>query len=95
MTAADNEDSVPGQLDAIRRRLDNGEARFMKIEEGQAQLKTAMAENTEITKDIRDAVTAGRVATKVVKWVGGLAIAGSAIWASFYQLTHGGKLPHQ
>lgn len=95
MNAAEQEDSIPGQLDAIRMRLDNGEARFVKLEAGQADLKKAMAENTEITKDIRDAVTAGRVATKVVKWVGGLAIASSAIWASIYQLTHGGKLPHQ
>jgi hypothetical protein len=81
-------DTVPGQLDAIRRRLDNGDARMTKIE-------AALAENTEITRDIRDAVTAGKVVTKVIKWVGALAVAASAIYAGFYQLTHGGRLPHQ
>jgi hypothetical protein len=81
-------DTVPGQLDAIRRRLDDGERRFDAIER-------AVSENTEITRDIRDAVTAGRVFAKVIKWVGAIAVACSAIYAGLYQLTHSGRLPHQ
>lgn len=81
-------DTVPAQLDAIRGRLDSGDKRFESIER-------ALAENTEITKDIRDAIVAGRVATKAVKWLGALAIAGSAIYAAAYQILHNGKLPHQ
>jgi hypothetical protein len=78
--------TVPGQLDAINLRLEAGERRMRKIE-------LAVAENTEITRDIRDAVIAGRVATKVVKGIGALAVAGSAIWAVVYQLLHNGQLP--
>lgn len=88
LTPAPPANTVPGQLEAIRRRLDAGDHRMTAIER-------ALAENTDITRDIRDAVTAGRVFTKVIKWVGVLAVAGSAIYAAVYQLTHSGRLPHQ
>lgn len=58
-------------------------------------LERAVAENTEITKDIRDAVVAGKFVAKLIKWTGALALAGSAIYAAVYQLLHDGKLPHQ
>lgn len=79
--AGAEECTLPGHLDALHVRVERIEA--------------AVAENTEITKSIRDAQIAGRVVTKAVKVVGALAIAGSAIYAAAYQLLHGGKLPHQ
>ena len=45
-------------------------------------VKTDMAENTEMTRVMADAKTAGRVFTKVVGWAGTIALAvGSIIWA--------------
>lgn len=87
MTPAD-EETIPGQLDAIRERLDKGDRRM-------GELERAMKDNTDITREIRDAVTAGRVATRVIKWLGALALALSGIYALYYQATHGGRLPHQ
>lgn len=83
---AEAEDSVPGQLDGIRSRLDLGDQRM-------GQIELALKDNTEITRDIRDAVTATRVATKVIRWLGALALACSALYAAIYQATHDGKLP--
>ena len=45
-------------------------------------VKTDMAENTEMTRVMADAKTAGRVLTKVTAWAGTIALAvGSIIWA--------------
>lgn len=77
-----DEDTIPGQLAEIRSRLDKGDARFEKLEK-------SLAENTEITKDIRDVVVTGRVMTKITKWVGAVALAISAVWALWHQATNG------
>ena len=73
------EDSIPGKLDALTLRVE--------------KIERAVEENTELTRDIRDAVVAGRIATKVIKWLGAVAAAGSALWVAFWQLTHQGKAP--
>lgn len=73
------EDSLPGKLDALTARVEH--------------IEKAVAENTELTRDIRDAVVAGRIATKVIKWLGAVAAACSALWVAFYQATHSGKAP--
>lgn len=65
------------------------------LKTGQEQFARDMKANTEMTSDIRDVVTAGRVGSKVVKWLGAMAIAGASIYSAFYAVTHGGKLPHQ
>ena len=78
----------------IERRHDLAK-RVADIDVRLANVEEAVRENTEITKDIRDAVVAGRVAAKLIKWLGAIAAAGSAIWIAWYQLTHGGKMPHQ
>jgi hypothetical protein len=83
-----DEETIPGALDAIRKEQHRTEVRLTALEQ-------AVEDNTQLTREIRDAVTAGRVATKVVKWLGGLAIALSALYALYYQLTHDGRLPHQ
>jgi len=71
------EDSIPGKLDALA-------ARVVHIEK-------AVAENTDLTRDIRDALIAGRVMTKALKWLGAIAAAGSALWVAWQQLRHGVK----
>lgn len=87
MTPRD-EETIPGALDAIRKEQHRTEERLSALEQ-------AVEDNTQLTREIRDAVTAGRVATRVIKWLGGLALAFSALSALYYQLTHGGRLPHQ
>lgn len=71
------EDSIPGKLDALTTRVEH--------------IERAVAENTDLTRDIRDAVVAGRVATKVIKWLGAVAAAGSALWVAWQQMRHGSK----
>lgn len=83
-----NEDTVPGQLAAINERLDNGDRRMSGIE-------TKLAENTAITSEIKEILAAARLGFKVIgglgsfiKWAGGAAAAGAALWAMFH---HGPK----
>jgi len=91
------EDSIPGQLDAIRARLDHGE-QWMR------QIEGAVAENTVLTRgalerldaaatvlgDIKDAQTFGRVGKKIVVGLGAVAGAGAAIAAAWHTFL-GGK----
>lgn len=52
-----------------------------------------LADNTEITTTVRDAVAAGRVAGGVIKWVGYISAACTAIYAAWWTLTHIGQPP--
>lgn len=81
------QDTIPNQLDDIRNRLDSGDRRMTRIEE-------QIAENTDLTKDIRDALVFGRVGTRIIKWSGAIAGACLSMYGVFYALTHGGKPPH-
>ncbi len=69
-------DSMPGKLDALTERV--------------GHIERAVAENTEITRDLRHALVAGRVAGKVIKWAGGIAGGLVALWAAWHQM-NGGK----
>lgn len=56
-------------------------------------VKKDMAENTEMTRVIADAKTAGRVFTKVVAWTGTISLAvGSLIWAVKEALGHNSNI---
>jgi len=81
-------DTVPGELAAIRERLAAGDGRMSALEE-------AVAENTAITRQIRDAMVAGRVAGQVIRVMGWMAAAGTAIWGAVYALLHHGRMPNQ
>lgn len=95
-------DTTPAQLESINRRLDDGADKMRRLQEGYRDLKAgqkAIADkvdaNTEITQQIRDLFAAGKVSTRVIKWAGTMALAGSAIWGVVYAAFHNGKLPHQ
>lgn len=90
---ADEDETIPGALDGIRERLGGTERRVGDIEQRMQGMEQLLTENTAVTREIRDVVTAGRVFTRVVKWAGALAIAGSALYAAWHQFTHGGELP--
>lgn len=49
-----NLDSIPGELDGIKRRLD--------------KLETSMTENTEVTREIRDMMIAGKFLRRLIIW---------------------------
>lgn len=79
------DDTVPGQLEAIHERLDQGDKRMAAIE-------SEVAKNTAITNDIKEILDAVRLGLKtlgvlgaVVKWGGMVAGGIAALWALFHQ----------
>lgn len=54
-----NLESIPGELDAIKKRMDKGDERMTRIE-------ASIAENTEVTKEVRDLMIAGRFLRRVL-----------------------------
>lgn len=71
-----SEDTIPGQLSAIQDSLLTQDKRLVLLEK-------AVEDNTELTKDIKEALVAGKFFTKIVKWGGGVAAAVSAIYVSY------------
>lgn len=59
--------------EANAKQLDRMNARMSKLE-------AAVEENTELTRGIRDTITAGRVATTGIKWLAGLVITVASAW---------------
>jgi hypothetical protein len=57
------------------------------------KIEQSVAENTELTRGIRDVLVASRVLTKVIKWVGAVAVAASGVYVLAYQVFHNGGLP--
>ena len=64
------------------------------------RLQQDMQRNTEATEEVRDLLAAAKGAFRalnaigiVVRWVGGIAGAGVAIWGAVYAITHGGRPP--
>lgn len=69
--------------DSISERID-------KLERQQGEMVGELATNTQITSAVHDAYTAGRVATRIVKWVGGVALAIGSIWWAVKEISHAG-----
>lgn len=63
--------------------------RLAHIDSRIAAIESAVAENTELTRGIRDAITAGRVATTAVKWLAGLVITLASAWLAIKGLGKG------
>lgn len=72
------------RADTIKR-LDVGEKRMAGIE-------GELAINTELTKEIRDAVVTARTMSRLVRWAGGIIAGLAAIWAGVVTFM-GGKPP--
>lgn len=88
------------RFDLVTRRLNEGDARMDRIEQGQRdmvskldQLIQAVGENTEITNTVKDALTTARVGRKVLVWVGGIGSGIAGIWAAVQAVLHGGIGP--
>lgn len=74
---------ISGLTEAVKEindSLQGGRDRMDRIEK-------LIAENTTITKSVRETVTAGKVATKVIQWLAGFATAVTVIYAAYYQVT--------
>jgi hypothetical protein len=63
-------------------------------------LELALADNTQVTMDVRDLLDAFKGGFKVLgwlgtatKWLGAIAAAGMALYTALYMVTHGGNLP--
>lgn len=67
-----SEDSTPAKLDALTARV--------------GRIEVAVAENTELTRDIRDALIAGRIVGRVIKWASGIVAGAVALWAAWHQV---------
>jgi hypothetical protein len=84
------EDTVPGQLDAINRRLDDGDREFRKLRAEVAENTALTRENTRVTQEtaddikaVREALVFARVGSRLIKWMGGLGavvITGWQLW---------------
>jgi hypothetical protein len=46
------------------------------------RIETAVGENTELTRDIRDAITASKVAGRLVTWAAAAVVTVSAAWVA-------------
>lgn len=64
--------------------------RLDQIERSHREMRVELATNTEITAAVRDAYTAGRVATRIVKWVGGVALAIGSVWWAVKEIFNAG-----
>lgn len=80
-------------LAAIEERLNIGHARMDALE-------SAVQRNTELTQDILSIMDTAKAGFRAlgwlgvgVRWLGGLAAAGVAIYAAIYAITHGGQPP--
>lgn len=58
------------------------------VEGGQAELLRAMNQNTVITSQIKDALTAGRVISSLLRGTGGVVLAIGAIGGAVWALVH-------
>lgn len=85
--------AVAAKLADIDQRLARGDARMASIE-------VELASNTDVTREIRDLMTAARVGFRVlgglgtaVKWMSILATAGAAIYTALLTLLHSSQPP--
>jgi hypothetical protein len=84
-----DESTIPAELQEIHKRLSAGDHR-MGVMEGQ------LAENTIVTMEIRDILSAAKVGFRVIggigsaaKWIGAVAIAIGAVWGLVWGMLHG------
>ncbi len=87
-----SDDTVPGQLEEIRRRLNAGDRRFTELDRRLAENTELTRENTRITReaaedirDVRDALVFARVSTRLIKWLGAI---GALVGAVMTVLSH-------
>lgn len=71
---------LAAQIAELSLHQDASTKRLAHIDSRIAAIEAAVQENTELTRGIRDAITAGRVATTAVKWLAGLVVTLASAW---------------
>jgi hypothetical protein len=81
--------SIGRQLDAVRTKhavltshITELQAGFLELKVVQAAIRAELIANTTITAEIKDILTAGKVGTKMLKWMAIIAGSIAAIWAA-------------
>lgn len=69
-------------------RWDTHSERMGLIENEIKSVKVELTANTEMTAIVRDVVTTTRIATKVMKWVGAMALAVGSMWWAFKEIVN-------
>lgn len=97
MIPSNYEESTPqgdARLDQLAAMVKALSEKFDAMQSETKALREELAENTEITKQLRDVGTFVRVGTKVLKWLGVIAIAIGSLVAG-WKMTMSGHTPMQ
>lgn len=93
-------DDIQDRLAAIDDRLDRGSARMDAIERGLRENTVATLEGNRDAREVLELFRAVKGGIRVLGWIGGaarwvgfIATAGTAIYAAWYAISHGGQLP--
>lgn len=93
-------EGVEDQIFRVNAQMDRMEVDIHRLAGQLAALQDDLRDNSATTAEIRDLLDAARGAFRflngvgvVVRWVGGIAGAGLAIWGAVYAITHGGRPP--
>ena len=70
------------QISEITVTLRNQDERIAVSATQLKRIESAVSENTDLTRDIRDAITAGKVAGSLVKWLAAAVVTMSAAWVA-------------
>lgn len=85
---------MEGSISSVKTDIADVKTDIADVKTDVANVKKDMAENTEMTRVLADAKTAGRVFTKIIAWVGTIALAvGSTVWAFKEAIGHNDITP--
>lgn len=85
-----SEETIPGQLDGLRDRIEQVETDVRAVKKTLDENTTITRSTADVVNEIRDYQTAARVVRKAVIWLGGLAGAAVTIWQMVEQFAHRG-----
>lgn len=85
-TITDTLTTQTAELVVVQRELAK---RSTESEDRMRRIEKKIDDNTAITEGVRDVLTAGRVATQVIKWLGIVGGAVAGIWAAVLALKGG------
>lgn len=86
-------DSLTAQMRHLAAEQTSTALRVAAADESMQAIRRELRANTEMTESIRDALIAGKVATKVLKWTGAIAMAVASIYTAAYMVLHNGVPP--
>ena len=76
------QDQQAKQIAELAHGQDSVLRRTERVETELKGIRAAVEENTELTRGIRDAITAGRVASVAIKWLAGAIVTIATTWVA-------------